>query len=212
MGDAPNSRYHWLGNYRTSPGAAQIISHLEQCIDEPERTAAGGAAHGAASPVLRGVARGDAVRRGARGARVRRRGGALLRAADAARDGAHGAPQLPRERHARVALVGLLLAVSQCALFSHAYGPTEHAYGPVSPAIVRRLFLRSVEFAGYVYVFEHWRVYELREGALTCALLFLGIDLLYYWFHRAAHGVPLPLHLPLCECEHKLRHAPMRRG
>ena len=107
---------------------------------------------------------------------------------------------------------GLLLAVSQCALFSHAYGPTEHAYGPVSPAIVRRLFLRSVEFAGYVYVFEHWRVYELREGALTCALLFLGIDLLYYWFHRAAHGVPLPLHLPLCECEHKLRHAPMRRG
>ena len=85
-------------------GAEQ--SRVVQCRDEPERSAAGSAAHGAASPVLRGVARGDAVRRGARRARVRRRGGALLRVADAARDGAHGAPQLPRERHARVTLVG----------------------------------------------------------------------------------------------------------
>jgi len=41
----------------------------------------------------------------------------------------------------------------------------------------------------YIYVYENWRLYELHwNSSTTWIIAFIGVDFLYYWFHRAAHG------------------------
>ncbi len=50
------------------------------------------------------------------------------------------------------------------------------------------VFLKTVLFAGYLYLFGHYRLFDLPAGlASTWVACFLGVDLLYYWFHRWSH-------------------------
>jgi sterol desaturase/sphingolipid hydroxylase (fatty acid hydroxylase superfamily) len=52
------------------------------------------------------------------------------------------------------------------------------------------VFARTALFAGYVFVYERHRVATLDDGAAwVWAACFLGVDFLYYWFHRLSHEV-----------------------
>jgi sterol desaturase/sphingolipid hydroxylase (fatty acid hydroxylase superfamily) len=52
------------------------------------------------------------------------------------------------------------------------------------------VFLKTALFAGYLYVYERHRVATLDDGsAAVWAACFLGVDFLYYWFHRMSHEV-----------------------
>ena len=51
------------------------------------------------------------------------------------------------------------------------------------------VFLKTVLFAGYLYVYAH-RMTTLDGRSVTVWVLgFVGVDLLYYWFHRTSHEV-----------------------
>lgn len=51
------------------------------------------------------------------------------------------------------------------------------------------LALRGTQTAAYVFIYEHYRLYELPWDSLwTWVLCALGMDLGYYWAHRATHG------------------------
>ncbi len=53
------------------------------------------------------------------------------------------------------------------------------------------VFTKTVLIVGYVYLYEHWRWFDLQENWLTWLLLFIGVDFFYYWFHRLAHEISL---------------------
>jgi sterol desaturase/sphingolipid hydroxylase (fatty acid hydroxylase superfamily) len=50
--------------------------------------------------------------------------------------------------------------------------------------------LKTVLFAGYLFLYGRFRLFNLPAGsALTWASCLLGVDFLYYWFHRKSHEV-----------------------
>jgi sterol desaturase/sphingolipid hydroxylase (fatty acid hydroxylase superfamily) len=52
------------------------------------------------------------------------------------------------------------------------------------------VFLKTALLAGYVFVYERLRVATLpADSAAAWAACFLGVDFLYYWFHRMSHEV-----------------------
>ena len=52
------------------------------------------------------------------------------------------------------------------------------------------VFLKTALFAGYVFVYERLRLATLpADSAPAWVACFLGVDLLYYWFHRMSHEV-----------------------
>jgi sterol desaturase/sphingolipid hydroxylase (fatty acid hydroxylase superfamily) len=52
------------------------------------------------------------------------------------------------------------------------------------------VFLKSALFAGYAWLFANERRFEIPAGAAWAwAACFLGVDFLYYWFHRWSHEV-----------------------
>ena len=47
----------------------------------------------------------------------------------------------------------------------------------------------SAELVFYVFVYDNFHLVELPwDSPGTWYLCFIGVDFLYYWFHRAAHG------------------------
>src|SRR5262245_44827138 len=49
---------------------------------------------------------------------------------------------------------------------------------------------KTAAVAGYLFVYARARLFELPAGsAWTWAFCFLGVDFLYYWFHRMSHVV-----------------------
>ncbi|XP_072249762.1 alkylglycerol monooxygenase isoform X2 [Leuresthes tenuis] len=65
----------------------------------------------------------------------------------------------------------------------------------VSAGMISRLpmlLMRGCELTAYIYVWDHFRLVELRwNSAWTWWLTFLGVDLCYYWVHRFAHEVSI---------------------
>jgi sterol desaturase/sphingolipid hydroxylase (fatty acid hydroxylase superfamily) len=54
------------------------------------------------------------------------------------------------------------------------------------------VFLKTLVFGGYLYLYEHHRVFELPGGAAWAwVACFLGVDFFYYWFHRWSHEANL---------------------
>lgn len=53
------------------------------------------------------------------------------------------------------------------------------------------VFAKTVLIIGYVYIYDHWRLFEINENWITWILLFIGVDFFYYWFHRLAHEISL---------------------
>ncbi|MFD0941384.1 sterol desaturase family protein [Pedobacter boryungensis] len=51
------------------------------------------------------------------------------------------------------------------------------------------LFMKTVLFFGYTYIFEHWRLFNLPDTIWTWIILFIGVDFFYYWFHRMSHEI-----------------------
>ena len=51
------------------------------------------------------------------------------------------------------------------------------------------LFMKTVLFVGYMYIFEHWRLFEIPNTIWTWIILFIGVDFFYYWFHRMSHQI-----------------------
>src|SRR5207245_4733088 len=70
---------------------------------------------------------------------------------------------------------------------------------PITPGADREHWARlSLEgdreiilfFAGYLYLYGRWRVFDVPGGAVWAwVACLLGVDLLYYWFHRKSHEV-----------------------
>jgi alkylglycerol monooxygenase len=55
---------------------------------------------------------------------------------------------------------------------------------------VTGVFLKTLILGGYVLVYERFRVTTLPErSAAVWLACFVGIDFLYYWFHRTSHRV-----------------------
>lgn len=51
------------------------------------------------------------------------------------------------------------------------------------------VFIKTALFAGYLFVYEQ-RLWSVPDGAWWAwVLCFLGVDFLYYWFHRLSHEV-----------------------
>ena len=50
-------------------------------------------------------------------------------------------------------------------------------------------FLSLGTVAAYGFIYDHWRLYTLPVSWWMWILLFLGVDLMYYWFHRLSHEV-----------------------
>ena len=52
------------------------------------------------------------------------------------------------------------------------------------------VFLKTALFAGYLFVFERHRLTTLDDGSgAVWVACFIGVDFLYYWFHRMSHEV-----------------------
>lgn len=59
------------------------------------------------------------------------------------------------------------------------------------------IFLKGLLFAGYLYLFEHARLFEIATAGpaakwVAAFALMLGVDLGFYWFHRIAHEYAAP--------------------
>jgi len=59
------------------------------------------------------------------------------------------------------------------------------------------IFLKGLLFAGYLYLFEHYRVWDIAEAPaatkwVAAIALMLGVDFCFYWFHRIAHEYAAP--------------------
>lgn len=51
------------------------------------------------------------------------------------------------------------------------------------------IFLKTITFFGYLYIYEHWRFFSFPNTLFTWLLLFMGVDFFYYWFHRYSHQI-----------------------
>src|SRR5262245_22784043 len=52
------------------------------------------------------------------------------------------------------------------------------------------VFFKGAIAAGYIGLYERHAMFRLgADSAVAWVLLFLGVDLCYYWFHRASHEV-----------------------
>jgi sterol desaturase/sphingolipid hydroxylase (fatty acid hydroxylase superfamily) len=53
---------------------------------------------------------------------------------------------------------------------------------------VLEVFVKTIFFAGYLYIYDHHRVWSVPgNAAWAWTLCFLGVDCLYYFFHRWSH-------------------------
>ncbi len=51
------------------------------------------------------------------------------------------------------------------------------------------LFTTGLFFWFFVYIHEHFAIFDIRAGVFTWILLFLLTDLVWYWYHRLAHEI-----------------------
>jgi sterol desaturase/sphingolipid hydroxylase (fatty acid hydroxylase superfamily) len=51
------------------------------------------------------------------------------------------------------------------------------------------IFLKTITFFGYLFIYEHWRFYSFPNTIWTWLFLFMGVDFFYYWFHRLSHQI-----------------------
>jgi alkylglycerol monooxygenase len=52
------------------------------------------------------------------------------------------------------------------------------------------LLLKLLTLGAYAYAYEHWRFIDHAEGSwVPWVIAFVGVDLLFYWWHRTSHVV-----------------------
>jgi alkylglycerol monooxygenase len=68
------------------------------------------------------------------------------------------------------------------------------AVSNISCGIVQQvigIFLRVLTLGAYVYLYKTCRIFDIPNTWWSYILLFLLIDLLYYWFHRYSHEISI---------------------
>ncbi|MBO9657337.1 MAG: sterol desaturase family protein [Chitinophagaceae bacterium] len=51
------------------------------------------------------------------------------------------------------------------------------------------IFTTTLFFGVFVYIHEHFALFDIKAGWFTWVLLFLATDLVWYWYHRLAHEI-----------------------
>jgi len=51
------------------------------------------------------------------------------------------------------------------------------------------IFTTTLFFGVFVYIHEHFAIFDIKAGWFTWVLLFLATDLVWYWYHRLAHEI-----------------------
>ena len=99
-------------------------------------------------------------------------------------------------------LIGIEYAVSTLILRRRVYRLND-TLNDLSMGIVDQVggaFLKTLVFAGYIYLWTNWRlvedmgakqVWDLGASLWVWAGCFLGQDLMYYWAHRTSHRMNL---------------------
>lgn len=54
---------------------------------------------------------------------------------------------------------------------------------------VSGVFFKTILIVGYVFLYDHYRFFNLPNTWWMYLLLFIGIDFFYYWFHRMSHEI-----------------------
>jgi sterol desaturase/sphingolipid hydroxylase (fatty acid hydroxylase superfamily) len=89
------------------------------------------------------------------------------------------------------ALIALELVITRVT--ERDYYRLADSLSDLSCGIVQQLlevFVKTALFAGYLFLYERYRVADVPGGAAWAwVACFLGVDFLYYWFHRLSHEV-----------------------
>jgi len=48
---------------------------------------------------------------------------------------------------------------------------------------------KTVMIVGYIYLYDHYRIFDLPGAWWVYLVLFIGVDFFYYWFHRLSHEI-----------------------
>jgi sterol desaturase/sphingolipid hydroxylase (fatty acid hydroxylase superfamily) len=87
-------------------------------------------------------------------------------------------------------LIGLELLITR--LLEKDYYRLSDSLADLACGMVQQLIevlVKTLLFAGYLYVWSHARVWPIGFSPTAWLFCFLGVDLLYYWFHRLSHEV-----------------------
>ena len=88
-------------------------------------------------------------------------------------------------------LIALELVVARA--LERDYYSLADSLNDLSCGIIQQLvevFAKTALFAGYVLVYDRWRLAEIPMTAVWAwVACFLGVDFFYYWFHRTSHRV-----------------------
>jgi alkylglycerol monooxygenase len=89
------------------------------------------------------------------------------------------------------ALIALELVITR--VFEKDYYRLSDSLNDLACGILQQLlevFVKTALFAGYLFLYERYRAVEISNASLAAwVLCFLGVDFLYYWFHRLSHEV-----------------------
>jgi sterol desaturase/sphingolipid hydroxylase (fatty acid hydroxylase superfamily) len=89
----------------------------------------------------------------------------------------------------------LLMGVEMVAarLLEKDYYRLNDSISDLSCGIIQQIleaFFKTFFFAAYVFVYERWRVATVPSDSVIGLLLcWLGVDFVYYWYHRLSHEV-----------------------
>ena len=51
------------------------------------------------------------------------------------------------------------------------------------------IFMKTILFMAYIHIFDNWKFIDMGTEWWSWAILFMGVDFFYYWFHRKSHEV-----------------------
>jgi alkylglycerol monooxygenase len=88
------------------------------------------------------------------------------------------------------ALIALELVITRVT--ERDYYRLADSLSDLSCGIVQQLlevFVKTALFAGYLFLYDRYRVADVPGVAWAWVACFLGVDFLYYWFHRLSHEV-----------------------
>ncbi|MDZ4859854.1 MAG: sterol desaturase family protein [Candidatus Hydrogenedentes bacterium] len=76
-------------------------------------------------------------------------------------------------------------------------------------------FLKSIVFAGYLFLFQNYRLFDIPAGSIAAAIGCLAMyDFMYYWAHRSSHDVNIiwGSHIPHHQSEEYNLTVALRQG
>ena len=88
-------------------------------------------------------------------------------------------------------LIALELVITR--LLERDYYRLSDSINDLSTGILQQLvevFLKTLLFAGYLFLYEGYRLFSIPSASVWAWIAcLLGVDVLYYWFHRKSHEV-----------------------